>query len=95
MERRLAKERQDKFRKNIVAFEDKVKSIPGALGADPFPLEHSFADGLSIRKLTVPARTLTVTKIHAVNHAFFLQKGTISVLTEEGIKKYTAPFFRE
>ncbi len=92
MERHLAKERQEKFRHNITEFETKVKSIPGALGADPFPLEHSFADGLYIRKLTVPARTLTVTKIHAVNHAFFLQKGTISVLTEEGIKKFTAPY---
>lgn len=92
MERRLSKECQDKFRKNVIEFEEKVKSIPGALGADPFPLEHSFADGLYIRKLTVPAKTLTVTKIHAVNHAFFLQQGTISVLTEEGVKKFTAPY---
>lgn len=92
MERRLAKQRQENFRKNITEFETKVKSIPGALGADPFPLEHSFADGLYIRKLTVPSKTLTVTKIHAVNHAFFLQKGTISILTEEGIKKITAPY---
>ena len=92
MERRIAKQRQEKFRNNIIEFENKVKSIPGALGADPFPLEHSFADGLYIRKLTVPEKTLTVTKIHAVNHAFFLQKGTISILTEEGIKKLTAPY---
>ena len=92
MERRLAKERQSSFRDKVVKFESHVKTIPGALGADPFPLEHSFADGLYIRKLTVPAKTLTVTKIHAVNHAFFLQQGTISVLTEEGVKKYTAPY---
>ena len=92
MERRLAKERQSSFRDNVIKFESHVKTIPGALGADPFPLEHSFADGLYIRKLTVPAKTLTVTKIHAVNHAFFLQQGTISVLTEEGVKKYTAPY---
>lgn len=92
MERRIAKQKQEKFRNDIVEFEEKVKSIPGALGADPFPLEHSFADGLYIRKLTVPADTLTVTKIHAVNHAFFLQNGTISVLTEEGVKKFTAPY---
>ena len=92
MERRLAKERQEKFRDQIVKFEDKVRSIPGALGADPFPLEHAFADGLYIRKVTVPAKTLTVTKIHAVNHAFFLQQGTISVLTEEGVKKFVAPY---
>lgn len=92
MERRLLKERQNNFRSNIIRFEERIKSIPGALGADPFPLEHSLADGLYIRQLTVPARTLTVTKIHAVNHAFFLMKGTISVLTEEGIKKFNAPY---
>jgi len=92
MERRIIKEKRDKFRKDIMEFESKVSNIPGALGADPFPLEHTFADGLYIRRLTVPARTLTVTKIHAVNHAFFLQKGTISVLTEEGVKKFTAPY---
>lgn len=92
MERRFIKDRQDKFRENIIKFEEYVKTIPGALGADPFPLEHSFADGLYIRKLTVPAKTLTVTKIHAVNHAFFLQKGTISILTEDGVKKITAPY---
>jgi len=92
MERRIAKQRQEDFRRNIIRFEEHVKTIPGALGADPFPLENSFADGLYIRKLTVPPRTLTITKIHAVNHAFFLQQGTISVLTEEGIKRYTAPY---
>lgn len=92
MDRRLAKQRQDNFRKNIVEFEEKVKATPGALGADPFPLEHSFADGLYIRKLTVPAKTLTVTKIHAVNHAFFLMKGTVIIQTEDGVKKITAPY---
>lgn len=92
IEIRLRKQKQDIFRKNITEFEDKLKNVPGVLGADPYPLEHAFADGLYIRKLTVPADTLTVTKIHAVNHAFFLQKGTISVLTEDGVKKFTAPY---
>ncbi len=92
MERRINNEKKEIFRKNVTDFEEKLKKIPGTLGADPYPLEHSFADGLYIRKLTVPANTLTVTKIHAVNHAFFLQKGTISVLTEEGVKKFTAPY---
>lgn len=92
MERRIAKQKREEFRERIVEFENKVKSIPGALGADPFPLDHAFADGLYIRTVTVPEKTLTVTKIHAVNHAFFLQRGTISILTEEGIKKLTAPY---
>jgi len=40
----------------------------------------------------VPGNVLTVTKIHAQTHPFFLLKGTISVLTEEGVKRFTAPY---
>jgi len=84
--------RRKEFRTKIVNFENIVKSMPGSLGEDPFPLVHSFVNGLYIRQVTVPARTLTVTKIHAVEHAFFLLKGTISVLTENGVVRYTAPY---
>lgn len=91
MERRLAKQKE-KFRNKIVEFENIVKSVPNSFGADPFPLTHNFADGMYIRQLIVPARTLTVTKIHAQTHPFFLLKGTISILTEEGVKKITAPY---
>lgn len=92
MERRLAKQKQTEFRQNIVKFEEKMRQVPGCLGPDPFPLTHNFADGTYIRQLTCPARTLTVTKIHAQTHAFFLLKGTISILTEEGVRKLTAPY---
>ena len=92
MEKRLAKQKLEKFRDGIVAFEEHLKSVPGALGEDPFPLVHTFADDMYIRQLTVPPQTLTVTKIHKQNHPFFLLKGTISILTEEGVKKITAPY---
>ena len=85
MERRM-------FREQAKALEEHIKNIPQGLGADPFPLVHTFSDGLYIRQLTVPPKTLTVTKTHKQEHVFFLQKGTISVLTPEGIRKYTAPY---
>jgi len=91
----LEKRRKEKlkdFRSGIVKLEDRIKSLPNSLGADPFPLKHTFADGMYIRQITVPAKVLTVTKIHAKEHPFFLLKGTISILTEEGIKKFTAPY---
>jgi hypothetical protein len=81
-----------RFRKDIIKFEDRIKDVPGVLGSDPFPLVHIFSDGLYIRQITVPAQTLTITKIHKQEHVFFLLKGTISILTEEGVKKFTAPY---
>ena len=92
VEMRLKKQRELNFRKNILEFEQKLEQKPGTLKGDIHPLEHIFADGLYIRTLTVPPNTLTVTKIHAVNHAFFLQKGTMSIFTEDGVKKITAPY---
>ena len=79
------------FREGIVKFEERLKTMPGVQGPNSFPLKHTFADGMYIRQITVPAKMLTVTKIHAKEHPFFLLKGTISILTEEGIKKFTAP----
>lgn len=92
LEKRLIKQRKEDYRNNALALEEHIKNMPGGLGADPFPLVHTFADGLYIRQLTVPPKTLTVTKIHKQEHAFFLMKGTISILTEEGVKKFTAPY---
>ena len=92
LERRQKALRKSEFRKEIMNFEEHIKSLPGALGEDPFPLKHEFADGMYIRTLTVPPRVVTVTKIHGKTHPFFLQKGTISILTEEGVKRHTAPY---
>ena len=86
------KNNKELYRETACALEEHIKKLPGGLGADPFPLVHTFADGLYIRQLTCPAKTLTVTKIHKQEHAFFLMKGTISILTEEGVKKFTAPY---
>lgn len=88
----LERRKKEEFRSKIMAFEEHVKSMPGSLGEDPFPLVHTFGDGVYVRQLTVPPETLTVTKIHGKTHPFFLLKGTISILTENGIKKLTAPY---
>ena len=97
MERRLNREEREvelrsKFRDNIMSFEERLRKVPGCKGPDAYPLKHTFAGGLYVRQVTVPPMTLTVTKIHKQEHVFFLLKGTISVLTEEGVKKFTAPY---
>ena len=84
--------RKAQFRTDIITFEEKVKEMPENLGEDPFPLEHTFLDGLYVRQVTVPPNTLTVTKIHKQENVFFLLKGTISIVTDKGIEQISAPY---
>ena len=55
------------------------------------PVKHSFADGCYIREIFNPAGELLVTKIHKKEHPFFLMKGEMSILTEDGVKHLKAP----
>lgn len=92
LERRVEKAKREEFREKIMSVEKQILATPGTFGEDPFPLVHTFTDGLYVRQVTVPATVLTTTKIHAVNHVFFIQKGTVSILTEDGIVTRTAPY---
>ena len=94
MDRRNERIKKENFRRDIKIFEERLRNHPGSFlpdSPDAFPLKHTFADGMYIRQLTVPPGALTVTKIHKKTHPFFLLKGTISILTEEGVKTFTAP----
>ena len=81
----------EQFRAGIKNFESWMKNLPEALGEDPFPLEHTFAHGLYIRKCTVPADTLFVTKIHRHDDAAFLMRGDVEILEEGGFKRVQGP----
>lgn len=85
--------RTEKFRAAIVVFQNRISETDGAVGKNPFPLKHSFGDGLYIREVNVPAQTLTVTEIHAQTHPFFLLRGTITIWTENGQETISAPFY--
>ena len=82
-------------REKLVEFEDKLKKTGLALSAKDTdkvnPLKHSFADGCYIREVFNPAGELLVTKIHKKKHPYFLMKGTMSILTENGVEKISAP----
>tara|TARA_R100001463_G_scaffold50446_5_gene100713 strand:- start:13790 stop:14386 length:597 start_codon:yes stop_codon:yes gene_type:complete len=86
--------RQD-FRNTIVEFEETVREKGGWLSEEDTkklnPVKHSFADGCYIREIFNPAGELLVTKIHKKEHPFFLMKGKMSILTEEGVKHIEAP----
>ena len=87
--------RRQTFRNKIVEFEDKLNNSGFALSEKELheknPVKHSFADGCYIREIFNPAGELLVTKIHKKEHPFFLMKGKMSILTEDGVKHVQAP----
>ena len=87
--------RRQTFRNKIVEFEDKLNNSELALSQkelhDKNPVKHSFADGCYVREIFNPAGELLVTKIHKKEHPFFLMKGKMSILTENGVKHIQAP----
>ena len=56
------------------------------------PVKHTFADGCYIRQIFNPANEIIITKVHKKEHPFFLMKGKMSILTEEGIEHLKAPY---
>jgi len=75
------------IRKAIRRIEAHIKSMPNALGADPFPLKHSFAQGIYIREIFIPKGYFVVGKLHRDSYLNIVVKGDMSVLTEEGVKR--------
>ena len=80
------------IRASMLNIEKEVGKIPGAVFGDAFPLKHTFADGCYIREIFMPKDYVVVSKIHKVTHPYFILKGSVSVLTEDGIVKITAPY---
>lgn len=81
------------FRENIQNIQEQISAMPESLGEDPFPLKHSFAEGMYIREINVPKHMLIVTKIHKHSHPVFLLKGDVSVLEETGVRRVKAPCY--
>ena len=96
-------ERVERFRDLIMEFEEQLINLPGSYG-DPKetgrnevantinPLKHTFADGLYIREIFMPKGLIISTGIHKIEHPYFVQKGDVSVLTDEGIIRIKAPY---
>lgn len=55
------------------------------------PVKHTFTDNCYVREIFNPAGQLIVTKIHKKEHPFFLMKGKMSILTEDGVVELEAP----
>tara|TARA_R100000458_G_C8259401_1_gene235073 strand:- start:1085 stop:1684 length:600 start_codon:yes stop_codon:yes gene_type:complete len=88
--------RRKDFREKISVLEDAVVNTEGGMTGKELhkanPVKHTFAGGCYIREIYNPANELIITKIHKKEHPFFLMKGEMSILTEEGIQNIKAPY---
>jgi len=85
------------FREKIMDFERQVLEKEGSITGDEFekknPTKHTFADGCYIREIFMPADQYLVTKIHKKQHPFFVLKGKISIISDDGIARIKAPHY--
>jgi hypothetical protein len=74
------------IRATIFAIQERMEKAEGAVfgDSDLCPLKHSFAPGVYVREIFIPAGVLIVGKIHKHAHPNFLMSGKVSVLTESG-----------
>lgn len=86
--------KSNETRTKILEFEDAMLQLPGAHRGDwdKCPLTHTFADGIYVREIFMPAGMLIVSKIHKFEHPYFVLSGDVSVFTEEGAVRIKAPF---
>ena len=83
------------FRERITDLQEDMISGGALVGKelhDLNPVKHTFAGGCYVREIFNPAGLLLMTKIHKKEHPFFLMKGKMSILTEDGIKVVEAPY---
>ena len=96
-EKRQLQLSKEQFRNGIMKVQENLENHPNGLTGEALeklnPLKHSFADGCYIREIFNPKGELLVTKIHKVSHPFFLMKGDMTILMEDGIKRIKAPHY--
>ena len=88
------RKKQD-YRKKITNLHNQIVEVGGIVGDElneMNPVKHTFAGGCYIREIFNPAGLILVTKIHKKEHPFFLMKGKMSILTEDGVKTVKAPY---
>ena len=79
------------YRITLLRMERAMRQHPGRMDNDFYPMKHTFAHGLYIRQIKVPAGHLVLTYIHKQSHPAFLMQGDVTVIQEEGHKRIQAP----
>lgn len=55
------------------------------------PVVHHFSEGIYAREITAPAGVIMTGMVHKFEHLNIMSRGEVSVLTEDGIKRFKAP----
>jgi len=86
---------QSQFRHGISKLEDLINNDDdnSDLVSAGHPLKETFLDRQYIREIFNPAGQIIVTKIHKVEHPFFLLQGEMSIITERGEEHISAPYY--
>jgi hypothetical protein len=94
--------RIEDFRSALLGFEEQLANVEGSYGSatnagqnevmnEINPIVHTFGEGFYMREISMPKGQLMTTGIHKKEHPFFILKGDVSVLTDEGLIRITAP----
>jgi hypothetical protein len=75
------------LREKVLRLEQWLKTFPPL----PEDVRHHFAPGVYMRELRIPKGAVLTGKIHRTEHLNILAQGEISVLTEHGVQRLTAP----
>ena len=71
----------------VLALQNELLKMPQA----NIVTEHIFKPGIYERKITIPPWTVLTGAEHKTNYHVKLEKGTIAVNTDDGVKVFTAP----
>lgn len=85
---------QLQIRDQIQEFEQDLAALPNAVHGDNeiCPLKHSFANGIYMREIRIPAGMVLTGKIHRHAHPNVLMEGEVLVVTEQnGLERLKGP----
>ena len=80
-----------KTRKDILGFEQVIKNMSTAFDECPYPIFHSFADGMYTREIHINKGDLAVGAIHRNDYFVNVLKGRLWVVSEFGSREIIAP----
>lgn len=78
----------------MLSYVEKAEEIQAHIGSLPqveLPIFHHFAPNVYMRQMDAPAGAIVVSKMHRTEHMNILLKGSLTVITEDGIQFLQAP----
>jgi hypothetical protein len=83
-----------RIRRAIMNVEKNIQRMPSCKTAADISFKQILQDGYYIRECPVPKNYLITTAIHKVANPLFLLKGEASILSEDGVIRIKAPFYK-